>query len=36
LRSTQRYLSVADPIVHRDDDAAMSRLLGTPTAERAA
>jgi len=27
LRSTQRYLSLADPIVHRDYDAAMARLL---------
>ena len=36
LRSTQRYLSLADPIVHRDYDTAMSRLLGTPTAEREA
>jgi site-specific recombinase XerD len=34
LRSTQRYLSLADPIVRRDYDTAMTRLLGTPTAER--
>jgi site-specific recombinase XerD len=27
LRSTQRYLSLADPIVHRDYDTAMARLL---------
>lgn len=34
LRSTQRYLSLADPIVHRDYDTAMTRLLGATTAER--
>jgi site-specific recombinase XerD len=33
LRSTQRYLSLADPIVHRDYDMAMTRLLGAPPAE---
>jgi len=27
LRATQRYLSLADPIVHRDYDTAMTRLL---------
>ena len=27
LRTTQRYLSLADPIVHRDYDTAMTRLL---------
>jgi hypothetical protein len=27
LRTTQRYLSLADPIVHRDYDVAMTRLL---------
>lgn len=36
LRSTQRYLSLADPIVHRDYDAAMARLLpDSPAAVRA-
>jgi site-specific recombinase XerD len=34
LRSTQRYLSLADPIVHRDYDTAMTRLLNTTTVER--
>ena len=34
LRSTQRYLSLADPIVHRDYDTAMTRLLGATTTER--
>jgi site-specific recombinase XerC len=33
LRSTQRYLSLADPIVHRDYDAAMRRLLIEPSVE---
>lgn len=36
LRSTQRYLSLADPIVHRDYDAAMARLLAPVVEERQA
>ncbi len=32
LRSTQRYLSLADPIVHRDYDTAMTRLLAAARA----
>ncbi len=36
LRSTQRYLSLADPIVHRDYDAAMTRLLVETPAEQGA